>query len=188
MMESEDMGKVILVTGGSRSGKSSFAEELLKDKDEVLYIATAIVTDEEMAHRIEMHRKGRNQSWTTYEGYKSLNQAVEGFEGKFILLDCITVMVTNLMFDEDRNFDTMSNEEIAVLEKDIEKELRVLVEAVKASYKTIVMVTNEVGMGLVPEYRLGRIFRDIAGRMNQRLGSLSDEVYLVTCGIPLKIK
>jgi adenosylcobinamide kinase / adenosylcobinamide-phosphate guanylyltransferase len=188
LMESEGMGKVILVTGGSRSGKSTFAESILKDKDEVLYIATAVVTDEEMAHRIEMHRKSRNQNWTTYEGYKLLTHALESFKEKYILLDCVTVMVTNLMFDEDRNFDAMTNDELAELEKFIEYELCTLVESVKASDKTIVMVTNEVGMGLVPEYKLGRIFRDIAGRMNQRLGSLSDEVYLVTCGIPLKIK
>jgi adenosylcobinamide kinase/adenosylcobinamide-phosphate guanylyltransferase len=182
------MGKIILVTGGSRSGKSSFAEELLKEQGEVLYIATAIVTDEEMNSRIEKHRERRNSNWCTFEGYKNLDNAARGFQGKDILLDCVTVMITNLMFEEERDFDNMSQEEIDKIEKYIESQFNILVEAVKNQNKNIVMVTNEVGLGLVPEYKLGRIFRDIAGRINQNLGKISDEVYLVTCGIPLKIK
>lgn len=182
------MGNIILVTGGSRSGKSTYAEELLKDKENVLYIATAIVTDEEMAARIQKHRERRDNSWSTFEGYKNLNDAVASFSGEYILLDCVTVMITNLMFEEERDFDNISQSEIETLEKQIENQFNILVQSVKEKDKTIVMVTNEVGCGLVPEYKLGRIFRDIAGRMNQKLGAVSDEVYLVTCGIPLKIK
>jgi adenosylcobinamide kinase/adenosylcobinamide-phosphate guanylyltransferase len=182
------MGKVILVTGGSRSGKSTFAEELLKDKNNVLYIATAIVTDGEMADRIEKHKERRNENWSTFEGYKNLDSAIKGSACEYILLDCVTVMTTNLMFDEERDFDNISPEEIDSLEDEIQSQFNILIEAVKEENKTIVMVTNEVGSGLVPEYKLGRIFRDIAGRVNQKLGAVSDEVYLVTCGIPLKIK
>jgi adenosylcobinamide kinase/adenosylcobinamide-phosphate guanylyltransferase len=182
------MGKVILVTGGSRSGKSTYAEQLLKDKEDVLYIATAIVTDEEMADRIEQHKERRNNCWSTYEGYKNLDKAVKNFKGEYILLDCVTVMTTNLMFEEEIDFDNIAKDQLHKLEKTIEDQFDLLVEAVKTENKTIVMVTNEVGSGLVPEYKLGRIFRDIAGRINQKLGVLSDEVYLVTCGIPLKIK
>ena len=182
------MGKVILVTGGSRSGKSTFAEELLKDKDEVLYIATAIVTDGEMADRIEKHKVRRNTNWSTFEGFKDLDKAVTATSSEYILLDCVTVMTTNSMFEKERDFDNITQVEIDNLESEIHKQFDFLIEAVKRENKTIVLVTNEVGSGLVPEYKLGRIFRDIAGRVNQKLGALSDEVYLVTCGIPLKIK
>lgn len=186
--EGDDMGKVILVTGGSRSGKSDFAEELLKEEDNVLYIATAIATDKEMEARIDRHKAKRNCNWSTYEGYKNLADVVKNFDGKDILLDCVTVMVTNLMFEEERDFDKMAQGEIDEIEKHIEREFNVLIEAIKNLNKNMVMVTNEVGSGLVPEYKLGRIFRDIAGRINQNLGRISDEVYLVTCGIPLKVK
>jgi adenosylcobinamide kinase/adenosylcobinamide-phosphate guanylyltransferase len=182
------MGKVILVTGGSRSGKSTFAEELLKDKEDVLYIATAIVTDGEMADRIEKHKERRNTNWGTVEGFKDLDKALAATSSKYILLDCVTVMTTNIMFEKERDFDNITQVEIDSLESEIHKQFDILIEAVKKENKTIVLVTNEVGSGLVPEYKLGRIFRDIAGRVNQKLGALSDEVYLVTCGIPLKIK
>ena len=111
------MGKIILVTGGSRSGKSTFAEKLLEDKDDVLYIATAIVTDKEMEKRIENHKKRRNVKWGTYEGYKELDKVFKEDQHKYIMLECIGTMVTNLMFDKNYNFDTMSQQEISELNK-----------------------------------------------------------------------
>jgi adenosylcobinamide kinase / adenosylcobinamide-phosphate guanylyltransferase len=182
------MSRIILVTGGSRSGKSRFAEDMLKDKTDVLYIATAVVTDGEMAERIEKHRERRSGSWKTYEGFKDLDKALEGDNCSHIMLDCVTVMMTNLIFESYRDFDNLSSTELEKLHKDIELEFVKLIGKVREQGKHLVMVTNEVGYGLVPEYKLGRIFRDMAGSINQRLGALSDEAYLVACGLPLKLK
>lgn len=185
---SVEMGKVILVTGGSRSGKSKYAEDLLKDKNDVLYIATAIVTDNEMEDRIKKHRERRNHNWKTYEGYKELHKAIEGYNEENIMLDCVTVMTTNLMFEENRDFDSMTKEGINNLLLNIQQQFEELILSARELNKNLVLVTNEVGYGLVPEYKLGRIFRDIAGSINQHIASLSDEVYLVACGLPLKLK
>ncbi|SUY46938.1 adenosylcobinamide kinase [Clostridium putrefaciens] len=183
------MGKITLVTGGSRSGKSSFAEEILKEKDDVLYIATAIVTDKEMKERIDRHKESRNPKWTTYEGFKDLHIAVRENNKSYILLDCVTVMMTNLLFDREENLEkNVSRETLDLIYKDIEYEFSMLLNEVKKGSSNLIMVTNEVGMGIVPEYKLGRIFRDFAGWINQFLARNSEEVYLVTCGIPLKIK
>ncbi len=180
--------KVILVTGGSRSGKSTYAENLYDDLDDVLYIATAIVTDEEMNHRIKLHQNSRNQAWRTLEQYKNLDTIIEATNEKNILLDCVTVMITNLMFESDTDIEVMTQQEIMKLEAYILDQFKRLIDQVRSNHKNIVLVTNEVGSGLVPEYKLSRIFRDIAGRVNQHLASWSDEVYLVACGLPLKLK
>lgn len=179
---------IVLITGGSRGGKSSFAESLYKGNDQVLYIATAIVTDDEMQRRIDLHKQSRNQCWETAEGYKDLDQVVASNPKQDILLDCVTVMVTNLMFDRDMHVEDLSYEEIEALEQSIIKEFKKLIAQVRIQGKNLVLVTNEVGYGLVPDYKLGRIFRDIAGRVNQQLALLSDDVYLVSCGLPLKLK
>ncbi|MBS5825522.1 MAG: bifunctional adenosylcobinamide kinase/adenosylcobinamide-phosphate guanylyltransferase [Clostridium argentinense] len=182
------MSRVILVTGGSRSGKSSYAENIFKERDDVLYIATAIVTDQEMKNRIDKHKKSRNQRWKTYEGYKDLHRAIENIEEPNILLDCVTIMVTNLLFDKEIDFDNISMEEVDNIQDNIKSEFEKLIFMAKEKNKTLVMVTNEVGSGLIPEYKLSRIYRDIAGFINQFIAKLSDEVYLVTCGLPLKLK
>jgi len=182
------MSKIILVTGGSRSGKSSFAEGFFKNIDDVLYIATAIVTDEEMADRIKKHIDSRNSKWTTYEGFFDLDKAVAKYDIDNILLDCVTIMTTNLMFREEINFDDISMEKVDNLLDDIKVQFEKLIVKAKQTNKNLVMVTNEVGLGLVPENKLSRIFRDIAGYVNQYIASQSDEVYLVSCGLPLKLK
>ncbi|GAA0123055.1 MULTISPECIES: bifunctional adenosylcobinamide kinase/adenosylcobinamide-phosphate guanylyltransferase [Clostridium] len=182
------MSRVILVTGGSRSGKSSYAENIFKERDDVLYIATAVVTDQEMKNRIDKHKKSRNQRWKTYEGYKDLHRAIENIEEPNILLDCVTIMVTNLLFDKEIDFDNISMEEVDNIQDNIKSEFEKLIFMAKEKNKTLVMVTNEVGSGLIPEYKLSRIYRDIAGFINQFIAKLSDEVYLVTCGLPLKLK
>jgi adenosylcobinamide kinase/adenosylcobinamide-phosphate guanylyltransferase len=182
------MGKIILVTGGSRSGKSTFAEKLLEDKDDVLYIATAIVTDKEMEKRVENHRNRRNPKWGTYEGYKALDKAFENGNYRYIMLECIGTMVTNLMFEQQYNFDNMSQQEIDELTTKIKSEVEKMIFAVKQKDKELIIVTNEVGWSLVSEYKLGRIFSDILGHLNQLIASLSDEVYLVACGLPIRLK
>ncbi|SFB06261.1 bifunctional adenosylcobinamide kinase/adenosylcobinamide-phosphate guanylyltransferase [Clostridium frigidicarnis] len=182
------MSKITLVTGGSRSGKSSFSEKLLKHTDDVLYIATAIVTDKEMEDRIERHRKGRNHKWETLESYEDLHEKISNYTEKYILLDCVTVMTTNIMFSKYTDYENLSQEKIDEVCEYIKLQFRKLIDKVKDEDKEIIMVTNEVGWGLVPEYKLSRIFRDIAGFVNQHIAELSDEVYLVSCGLPLKLK
>lgn len=181
-------GKIILVTGGSRSGKSKFAEELLKDESEVMYIATAIITDKEMEGRIEKHIQRRDKNWRTFEGYKNLDSALQQHEEPNILLDCVTIMITNIMFDKQRDFDNITIEETEMLLYEIKKEFEKLLFKARETNRKLVLVTNEVGYGIVPEYKLSRIFRDIAGSINQYIAELSDEVYLVVCGLPMKIK
>lgn len=182
------MSKITLVTGGSRSGKSSFAENLLKNTDDVLYIATAIITDEEMGHRIKKHIESRNSKWITHEGFFDLDKAIEQYDIENIMLDCVTIMTTNLMFQQEIDFDNISMEKVDDLLNNIKSQFEKLILKARATNKNLVMVTNEVGLGLVPESKLSRIFRDIAGFVNQYIASLSDEVYLISCGLPLKLK
>ena len=183
-----ESSKIILVTGGSRSGKSKYAENLYQGLDDVLYIATAIVTDEEMKDRIAHHKKSRNQNWATVEQYKNLDKIIASYPQKNVLLDCVTVMVTNLMFEIDMDIEEMSQDQMDDLEKFILNKFKLLINQVKSNGKNIILVTNEVGCGLVPEYKLGRIFRDVVGRVNQQLAKWSNEVYLVACGLPLQLK
>lgn len=190
-------GKIILVTGGARSGKSTFAESLIKDTDDVLYIATSIVTDEEMQDRVKKHRDRRNPKWGTLEAYKDVADKIIAFDNEYMLLDCVTIMMTNLLFDQeqgllsigaDNDFEFVSMEDIDEITVAIKEEFKKLIEKTRELDRILILVTNEVGSSLVPEYKLGRIFRDTAGFVNQYIGNLSDEVYLVCCGQPLKIK
>lgn len=186
------MGRIILVTGGSRSGKSTFAEQLAASEgNNVLYIATAIPIDEEMKHRIKMHRDQRPKCWFTLEAYNNLESAVKPLiEGKdAVLLDCVTVMITNLMFDNGEvDWDHIKQEEIMSIEGKIKEQFDKLIKLAEQSTIPFILVTNELGMGLVPEYTLGRIYRDIAGRVNQMLAAQATEVYLCISGIPVRIK
>lgn len=185
------MGKVILVTGGSRSGKSVLAEKKAEQLGEgdVLYIATAIPIDDDMKERIRIHQARRNPSWETYEGYRQIDRVISNTDKKVILLDCITVLITNILFEDlDRDFDKIGKEEIHQLEEECIEEILKAAKAAKESKKTLIVVTNEVGMSVTSSYRLGRIFSDITGRVNQRFAEVSDEVYMSVSGIPLMIK
>lgn len=182
------MSKITLVTGGSRSGKSSFAEGLLKERDKVLYIATSFITDDEMKERVAIHKSRRNQNWETYEGYKDLYKIIEAWKHEHIILECISTMITNLIFDKYTDFDNLSKEEIQDLEESISMQITEIITACRKFNKQLVIITNEVGFGLISEYKLGRIFTDITGRINQFLGRECDEAYLVVSGLPLKLK
>lgn len=175
-----------LVTGGARSGKSSFSEDIFKDKSDVVYIATSKIFDKEMEERVNLHRNTRPKEWRTYEANYDLKDAI-GTEENY-LLDCITVMASNIMFDiskEVEYIDYILQEEI---ENKVVLELENLIDLVKKNNYSLTLVTNEIGSSIVPEHHISRVFRDIQGRINQRIASLSDEVYLVCCGIPVKIK
>ena len=184
------MSKVIMVTGGSRSGKSVIAERKAREcgDSSVLYLATAIPVDEDMKERIRIHQERRDPHWGTFEGYRALGDVVKSTQKDVILLDCVTVMITNILFEEERDFDLLEAREIADLEQEVILELSDLIKGIRDADKQLVIVTNEVGMSLVPSYRLGRIFSDIAGKANQFIASLADEVYLSISGIEFRLK
>ena len=182
------MSKITLITGGSRSGKSSFGERLFEEENNVLYIATSMITDNEMRDRVALHKSNRNQNWQTFEGYRDLDKVIEETNCQYIILECITTMITNLMFDKYTDFDNLCREDIQSLEESITDQVTRIITKSKESNKNLVIITNEVGFGLVSEYKLGRIFTDISGRINQLIGRLCDEAYLVVSGLPLKLK
>lgn len=183
------MGRIAFITGGARSGKSAFAERLARQYgDDVAYIATSIATDAEMEERIRLHRLRRPSGWTTYESYKGIGDIINGTDKSVVLLDCITIMVTNLMLEHDIDWDNCTVEQTDAIEHDVRAEIKIMLDAAKDGKADLIVVSNEVGMGLVPDYPLGRIFRDIAGRMNQFIAAQADEVYFIVSGIPLKLK
>lgn len=185
------MGRVILVTGGARSGKSSFAEQLIAGLgQEIAYIATARPFDAEMEDRIAKHRLQRPASWQTFETPTdpSAVVATQGNRVDALLLDCMTVMITNRMLAHTVDWDQPTVAQLNEIEADILHEINALLEAAAASRADLVAVTNEVGYGIVPISPLSRFFRDCAGRVNQRMAAAADEVYLVVSGIPVRIK
>ncbi len=186
------MGKLILITGGARSGKSVFAESIaVKSGKKVLYVATALPTDVEMQARIDKHRQRRPQEWDTFEGYQDLKRIFHSGQGNYdlILLDCVTVMISNLIYDlTGAALDQMSAADLELIEKKISLEIKEFIDEAVARQVTLIMVTNEVGYGIVPNYPLARFFRDVAGRINQLIAFRANEVYLTVCGLPMKIK
>lgn len=184
-------GKITLITGGARSGKSGYAENLAKKSTKnVAYLATAIPFDDGMKDRIKKHKKSRPSKWTTYEGYKDLHKLISEIakEHDVVLLDCITVMITNLMFEYSRDWEEISHKDVDKIEEEIKSQIVELMQVIRKYNIWCIMVTNELGMGIVPEHRLSRIFRDIAGRINQMIGVEADEVYFTVSGLPMKLK
>lgn len=185
------MGKIILITGGARSGKSTYAEKIAAGiSEKVLYIATAVALDLEMEDRIEIHKKSRPKAWDTYEGYKDLDKVIEEAKGyDVILLDCVTVMLTNLLWEyPGMDFDTPSSLVLVEAEEYVRNEFGKLLKAIQDYEGSFIIVTNELGSGLVPEAAIARSFRDIAGRVNQQIATHCQEVFLTVCGIPIQIK
>lgn len=167
-------GKLTLVLGGARSGKSSFALRLGQGKKKKAFIATLNPLDGEMRSRVTKHKKERDKSWKTFEEEIKIPALIIELKPAYelILLDCLTLWLSNLM---QRGLD-------------VQKESEKLLGALKKNGAEVVIVSNEVGMGIVPESALGRAFRDNAGRLNQAIAQASDTVWLVSAGIPLKIK
>ncbi|AAK79351.1 adenosylcobinamide kinase/adenosylcobinamide-phosphate guanylyltransferase [Clostridium acetobutylicum] len=185
------MGKLIFITGGARSGKSSYAEKLaISLGGDILYIATSKPFDEEMKERVKKHRERRPKNWGTLEAYKDFDSKLlietKGKSG--VLLDCITNMVTNLIFEKLPSEENITTRDAEKVQKYVEDEIEKLIRVIENIDMPFIIVTNEVGMSLVPEYPLGRLFRDIAGFVNQMLAKKADEVYLCISGIPMKIK
>ena len=223
-MIKERQKKMILVTGGSRSGKSEYAENLamhypaaacqeklqnlsspeyagkLQNKSEsqnnahYAYLATAKITDDEMAERVRRHQARRSEVWQTYEGYMHLETLLHEIQGKYegILLDSVSTMITNLLFDfiGDVDWDTFDFADVDYkrAEQVILKQFELLADAAEATDAPLVIVTDEIGLGVIPETPLGRAFRDMMGLVNHALAKRAETVYFVVSGIPVKIK
>ncbi len=177
-------GKIFLVTGGTRSGKSAFAERLAAQISAVVsYIATAVITDEEMQARVDLHQRRRPAGWETLEEPYCVSDLIGkiGAPEKVFLLDCLSVYVSNLLWRN--NADNDEENRAAVL-----AEVRAILQAAKNTGSTLIIVSSEVGLGLVPDNRLGRFYRDLLGEANQEVAETAEEVYFVASGIPLALK
>lgn len=184
------MLETILVLGGSSSGKSQFAEELAREREslyncDVFYLATGVVCDEEFAARVKGHQKRRPERWHTVEEPLRPAAAVRGLEQRpvVVLLDGIGTWTANLIYAEDGRQPWSEEREQACLE-----EVRAFIETWADLSGAVIMVADEVGMGIVPEYPEARLFRDLNGRINQLLASSAEQVYFVTSGIASRIK
>lgn len=169
------MGRIILITGGQRSGKSTYAEQMaLKLSPQPVYVATAHIWDDEFRERVRIHQKRRGPEWTNLEKERQLSQLQ--LPGRVILIDCVTLWATNFFFD---------------FQSDVERSLQALkheFDAFTAQEATFIFVTNEIGAGGVSENRIQRKFTDLLGWANQYIASKAEEVYWMVSGIPVKIK
>lgn len=184
------MTELILVTGGARSGKSTIAERIFEDYDTLLYIATSVPFDEEMRDRIAKHRERRDGKWRTVEMFQDFNGLEDNqdfLECRGVLLDCITVMLSNRFYYGKIDGNT-SLEQYDELECVILEDVSNLIGLAKSYDKKMVIVTNELGMGIVPIDRMTRMYRDIAGRINQYLAKEADKVILAVSGIGVDLK
>lgn len=171
-----------MLLGGARSGKSAYAQALaVLAGSRVLFCATAEALDGEMRARIEKHRKSRPAHWETLEASKNTGRALAQIASKYdaIILDCITILVANIIGD---------GAEAERAGTAVDSEIIGLIELLELRQSNYILVSNEAGSGIVPDNRLGRLYRDELGRANQKLAAISDDVYLLTAGIPLKLK
>lgn len=177
--------------GGTRSGKSSFAENLVdKLSDNVAYLATAQSLDREMEERIKLHKIRRPDNWTTYEESFNMPKIINNIKNRHnvILLDCITMLVSNLLL-KDLDFEQVSTEKLIEKEKYVLEEIKKMIECIGEDKEcTLVAVSSEVGLGLVPPDKISRAYRDINGKCNQLLAEKAEKVFLVWAGLPIQIK
>jgi len=198
----------ILILGGARSGKSRFAQQMAKRLGKKgLFVATGQPLDEEMASRIEEHKRIRPRNWRTLEIDARVGQRLEGQIGGagIVLLDCLSLLVSNVILNpslplslraERSNLlalragsvKNLERIDFAEAEKQIMTEVKELIECINKHEGIFIVVSNEVGLGLVPENKLGRVYRDLLGKANQLLAQHADEVYFMASGIPIKIK
>ncbi len=177
------MSKLTLILGGARSGKSDYAEQLARELNKpVLYIATATAFDDEMRERIAYHRSTRPRGWITLEAPMNISAALGDMKPEVVILDCVTLLINNILFSlpEDTSFDV-------VMQK-VKDEIAALISAQSTIGGEWFIVSNEVGLGLVPPYPLGRIYRDALGRANQMLARAAEHVVFMVAGIPTTIK
>jgi adenosylcobinamide kinase/adenosylcobinamide-phosphate guanylyltransferase len=178
MMQETRQGSVTLVLGGARSGKSRYAQQLAEQSRHVVFVATAKASDEEMRLKIERHRTDRPQEWRTIEEPLNLPEVMAENErgSEVILVDCLTIFAANLLEAEGED------------SKAIERRVDALCEALQIAQCNVVLVSNEVGSGVVPEYAVGCRFRDLLGEINQKVARIADDVVLLVAGLPLALK
>lgn len=172
------MGKITFILGGSRSGKSTYALELAKKhKRSVAFIATGEAKDAEMLQRIQLHKNNRPKHWKTFEESKNIVSLLkkEGNNFECIIIDCLTLLVSNLILAGSS-------------QKSIEDKIHKILTTLKKLKARAIIISNEVGLGIVPKNKLARDFRDIAGRINQIVAGEADEVFFMVSGIPLKLR
>lgn len=177
--------KLTFILGGARSGKSTYAEKIARGSaSQVLYVATATAGDDEMAARIAAHRAARPAEWMTLEAPRQVGQAINAYipHPELVLLDCLTLLTSNILlsFPDDAGMD--------VIQEAVDAEIDQLLAAIDSLDIPWIIVSNEVGLGLVPAYPLGRTYRDVLGRANQKLAAAADEVVFMVAGIPMLVK
>ncbi|MCE5263597.1 MAG: bifunctional adenosylcobinamide kinase/adenosylcobinamide-phosphate guanylyltransferase [Deltaproteobacteria bacterium] len=178
------MAEIILITGGSRSGKSACAQKMAEARPGPrAYVATCPVIDPEMAERVRKHREARvGKGWETIEETVDLAGVIGRARGyRLLLVDCLTLWINNLLYEAEQRGERFMEQEAA-------ERCRELIDAARACPGTVIFVTNEVGMGIVPGNETARRFRDAAGRCNQEMAAAAEKVTLVVSGIPLEIK
>lgn len=176
--------QITLILGGARSGKSAYAEKLARQAGQhILYIATAEARDEEMAKRIAAHRAARPPTWCTLEVPTNVGASLATINDRLdaILLDCLTLLVSNMVL-------AMEEQPEVVVEAAVGAELEAIIAAQTRLNTPLIIVSNEVGLGLVPPYPLGRLYRDILGRANQRLAARANRVLFMVAGLPMTVK
>lgn len=180
---------IILCSGGARSGKSEFAEQLaLSLKGRKAYVATGQAFDDEMKDRIKKHQMRRGKEWITFEIPLHLHKNWEQIKNvsEVILIDCLTMFTSNHVFAHG---DINTQEDSNRVESIILEELRLLLQEINNSNdKTVIFVTNEIGLGIVPENKLARYFRDITGRVNREVASAANKMYLTISGVTIELK
>lgn len=172
------MGKITFILGGARSGKSSYAVKLAKSSGrKVAFIATCIFTDSEMKKRIKLHKRSRPAGWKVVEEGVDIGSVLSGLEGAYdvILIDCLGLFVTNLLAKR-------------LTDKQIERRIKELRSAISTARGAVIVASNDVGSGIVPDNLLARRFRDLLGMTNQMMAAQADEVIFMQAGIPLIIK
>jgi adenosylcobinamide kinase/adenosylcobinamide-phosphate guanylyltransferase len=180
------LAKLTLLLGGARSGKSRFAQTLAGSQSGlVVYIATAQALDAEMEQRVAKHRRERPAHWLTLELPRAIAQGYRrsGLQPRVVILDCLTLLVSNVLLAECPSEEIEAEKAMAA----VQLELDALLELLEQDAAQWIIVSNEVGMGLVPPYPLGRVYRDALGIANQRLAAVADQVFLMVAGIPLPL-
>jgi adenosylcobinamide kinase/adenosylcobinamide-phosphate guanylyltransferase len=177
-MQETRRGSVTLVLGGVRSGKSRYAQQLAEQSHRVVFVATARNSDDEMRRKIERHRAERPEGWLTVEEPLELSAVLarHGPDYDVIVVDCLTIFAANLLEEEGENRNA------------IERRVAELCTALRSTDCAVVLVSNEVGSGVVPAYSLGRRYRDLLGEINQSVARAADDVVLMVAGLPLALK
>jgi adenosylcobinamide kinase/adenosylcobinamide-phosphate guanylyltransferase len=179
--ETKQNSRIIFITGGARSGKSTFAQQLATEMgNDVLFVATAEPLDDEMRERIKNHRESRPKNWKTLELSRGIASGLKAQTTlNTVIIDCITLLASNLMPE---------NAPTTIMEKTVLSEITGLIDFMKSTNAVFILVSNEVGLGLVPDNKLARDYRDILGKVNQTVARNADDIYFMISGIPQKIR